>query len=598
MRIPDETIEEIRASTDIVDLVGGFVSLRKAGKSWKGLCPFHTEKTPSFHVTPDRGIFHCFGCGRGGNVYAFLMEHEGLSFLEAVRFLADRAGIALPRPGAEGGRGEDAAREATLRATRAALDWFRKNLADRARGAAAREYLARRGIGADAIETFAIGYALPEWDALLKHLARLGFAPEMLERAGLVVRRERGGGFYDRFRDRVIFPIQGPTGQPIAFGGRLLGDGEPKYLNSPETPIFRKGRGLFGLYPNRGAIRDAGHAVLVEGYTDLIGLHAVGVRNTVAPLGTAFTEEQARLLSNHTRLVVLLYDADDAGRAAALRTIPSLLAAGIAVRVGALPEGADPDDYARREGGDAARRVIEGAAGWVHAVMEATSREGREAQARRVVELLARVPDALALGILLGEASAALGLSEDLLRRETEARRLQSPDAPARAIVVEGGPARRARGADGAHRAERALLALCLREPLLVPLVAQHVGPDDFADAGHRKLAHALLGSSTDAPLTELHALLSRFREEPSIQGLVTEALGAAEEEERKEIKARDYVVRILKRRLERNWERTREELRRAQERKDVEAQRRLMKDLEEQKQASQELVQSIRIPA
>jgi DNA primase len=598
VRLPDEIIEEIRASTDIVDLVGGFVSLRKAGKSWKGLCPFHTEKTPSFHVTPDRGIFHCFGCGRGGNVYAFLMEHEGLSFLEAVRFLADRAGIALPKPSADGTRGEDAVRETTLRATRAALDWFRKGLADRARGARAREYLAGRGIGADAIEAFAIGYAPPEWDGLLKHLARSGFAPEALERAGLIVRRERGGGFYDRFRDRIIFPIQGPTGQPIAFGGRILGEGEPKYLNSPETPIFRKGRGLFGLYANRGAIRDAGHAVLVEGYTDLIGLYSVGVRNTVAPLGTAFTEEQAKILSNHTRLVVLLYDADDAGRAAALRTIPSLLSAGIAVRVGALPEGADPDDFARREGSDAARAVVDGAPGWVHAVMEATSREGREAQARRIVELLGRVSDGLTLGILLREASAALGLSEDLLRRETEARRLQSPDAPARPIAVDGGAGARPAGADGAHRAERALLALCLREPLLVPLVAQHIGPDDFADAAHRRLAHALLGSPDREPLTELHALLARFREEPSIQGLVTEALGASEEEERKELKARDYVLRLLRRRMERTWERTREELRRAQERRDVEAERRLLKDLETQKQASQELVQSVRIPS
>jgi DNA primase len=617
VRIPDEKIEEIRFATDIVELIGGFVALKKAGKSWKGLCPFHTEKTPSFHVDAERGVYHCFGCSRGGDAIDFLMEREGHSFIEAVRFLAERAGIALPRPTADGTGAPDV-RETVMRVNQAAHEWFRRVLRDTGRGAAARAYLASRAIGPEAIETFGIGCAPTGWDGLLTHLVRAGHDPELLERAGLVARRERGGGFYDRFRDRVIFPIFGATGQPIAFGGRILGEGEPKYLNSPETPVFRKGRGLFGLHTNRAAVRDAGWAVLVEGYTDLIALFDVGVRNAVAPLGTALTEEQARLLAHHVRSVVLLYDGDDAGQAAALRALPALLAAGLSVRVARLPAGVDPDDFARRSGAAAVREVLDAAPGWIAHVVAAASDEGREAQAHRVVALLALVEDSLTRAVLATEASAALGLPEALLRSEAAARGPRGAAAPEAsrggvAAAAVGGaraprPAESGAGqrrgasvpeADGAHRAERGLLSLCLREPLLVPLVARHVRAGDFADPTLGRLAGELFNACAAGAATDVaHRLLNRFRDDAAMRGLITESLAPREDGAPGDRLAQDYVKKILTRRLGLEMKRQLEELRKAQDRRDEDAQLRLHRDYNDTKQTFQQIVNDLRIEA
>jgi DNA primase len=598
VRIPDEKIEEIRAATDIVELIGGFVAIKKTGKSWKGLCPFHTEKTPSFHVLPDRGIYHCFGCSRGGNAYSFLMEHEGLGFLDAVRFLADRAGIDLPKPG-RAGAAESDAQDATVRANRLALEWFRANLTDAARGRVAREYLEKRGIARDAIETFAIGYATPGWDGLLTHLVRQGFEPPLLERAGLVVRSERSSGFYDRFRDRVIFPILGPTGQAIAFGGRILAEGEPKYLNSPETPIFRKGRGLFGLYANRAGIREAGEAVLVEGYTDLIALHTAGIRNVVAPLGTAFTPEQAKLLANHARRVTLLYDGDAAGRSAALRALPSLLAAGVSVRIALLPDGVDPDDFARAHGGGGVEQVLAKAAGWVAHVAADAASLGREEQARRVVEMACAVTDPITLGVHVAEAAARLTLPEATIRQGIAARRARVEGA-----AIATGPASAPRSADKrpvappspALRIERALLVLLLREPHLLPEVERHIAAREFEDPDNQRLATALYASASGGAVPDAHALLYQFSEDPRILRIITEALAAPEEESSPAKLANDFVIKILRGRLDKDRLRLREELRVAQGREDHETQMRLLDALTENKRAGLDLSSVVRI--
>jgi len=593
MRLPDEKIEEIRAATDIVELIGGFVSLKKAGKNWKGLCPFHTERTPSFHVMQDRGIFHCFGCGRGGNAYSFMMEHEGLGFLDAVRFLAERAGIALPKPG-RGGDAESDAQDTTVRANRAALEWFRAALADDARGRAARDYLAARGISRDAIETFSIGCAPPGWDGLLSHLVRLGFEPAALERAGLVVRSERSGGYYDRFRERVIFPILGPTGQAIAFGGRILADGEPKYLNSPETPVFRKGRGLFGLYVNRTGIREAGEAILVEGYTDLIALHMIGIRNAVAPLGTAFTPEQGKLLSNHARRVTLLYDGDAAGRAAAQRALPSLLAAGVSVRITLLPNGSDPDEFARASGAAAVSDLLGRAAGWIPHVASETAALGREEQARRVVELLSFVSDPLALGVQLSDAAAALTLPEETLRQALASRRGRTESealaSPRRSALPAAAPA------SALHKIERELLVLLLREPHLTPEVARHIAADEYEDEDNAKLATALYAASDSGGVADAHSVLYRFAGDPRLTRIITEAFAAPEEGAPPEVLAKDRIVKILRCRLEKIRHELSEDLRRAQGRQDADAQVRLVSEIAENKRAWQELQSVVQI--
>lgn len=596
MRIPDEKIEEIRAATDIVELIGGFVALKKTGKSWKGLCPFHTEKTPSFHVLPDRGIYHCFGCSRGGNAYSFLMEHEGLGFLDAVRFLADRAGLDLPKPG-RAGAAESDAQDATVRANRLALEWFRANLADAARGRGAREYLTKRGIAADVIEAFAIGYAAPGWDGLLTHLVRQGFEPPALERAGLVVRSERSSGFYDRFRDRVIFPILGPTGQAIAFGGRVLAEGEPKYLNSPETPIFRKGRGLFGLYANRAGIREAGEAVLVEGYTDLIALHVAGIRNVVAPLGTAFTAEQAKLLANHARRVTLLYDGDAAGRSAALRALPSLLAAGVSVRIALLPDGIDPDDFARAHGADGVQQVLAKASGWVAHVAADAAGLGREEQARRVVEMACAVTDPITLGVHIAEAAARLTLPEATIRQGIAARRARVEGAAIAAAPTPRPADRRpAAPASPAFRIERALLVLLLREPHLLPEVERHIAAREFEDAENQRLATALYAAASGGAAPDAHTLLYQFSEEPRISRIITEALATQEDGVSLQGSVRDHVIKILEWRFDARVREIQEAVRMAQGQDDLTLATKLLADQETLKLERAELRSRVRI--
>jgi DNA primase len=596
VRIPDERIEEVRAATDVVELIGGFVALKKSGKTWKGLCPFHTEKTPSFHVSPERGMYHCFGCGKGGNAIGFLMEHEGLGFLDAVRLLADRAGITLPRPGRAAAAEADE-HEMTVRANRAALDWFRSNLAHPEIGLRAREYVAARGLTARSVDVFAVGFAPAGWDGLIRHLVRRGFEPPDLERAGLVTRSERSAGFYDRFRERIMFPILGPTGQPIAFGGRVLDQGEPKYLNSPETPVFRKGRGLFGLYTNRAAIRESGHVILVEGYTDLIALHQAGVENVVAPLGTAFTPEQARLLIRHAPQVTLLYDGDAAGRAAALRTLPHLLAAGIATRVALLPGGVDPDEFVRREGADAVRRIVGDAPGWVAHVASDSASAGREAQARRMADLIATVPDALAAGIHAAEAAAILGVSEELLKSEVaaRARRAAARDARAETRPLGPEPATDAAGA-GVLDAERQLLSLLVRAPELAALVAARLAPEHFEHEGHRRLAAVLLAPEQGPGAIDPHRLIQDFRDDGSARAIITRALTDPEEEQDSDRLANDFVVKIVRSRLKREFQRVQEELRRAQILRDEEATMRLARDVEEIKRAECDLLSGARI--
>src|SRR5574341_257054 len=294
--IPEAVIAEILQRTDIVGLIGAYLPLKAAGRTHKALCPFHNEKTPSFTVNPERQIFHCFGCGEGGDAIGFLMKQERWSFPEAIRSLADHAGISLPArlhtsPGSGTGQNEHA-RLGLLEIHKTAADFFRRQLQHQTSGAAARQYLRSRGISDAVVERFGLGYAAASWDGLLRHLLRRGFSKNQVEEAGLALPRKDGSGAYDRFRNRLMIPICDPAGQVIAFGGRVLDDSLPKYLNSPETPLYKKGAHLFGLNLAVSAIRDRGAAVVVEGYFDLIALHAHGIQHAVAVLGTALTAHQ------------------------------------------------------------------------------------------------------------------------------------------------------------------------------------------------------------------------------------------------------------------------------------------------------------------
>jgi DNA primase len=354
--IPQEIIEQVKDRTDILDVVSGYVTLSKAGQNFKGLCPFHSEKTPSFMVSPSRQIFHCFGCGTGGNAFTFVMKMEGTSFPETVRELARKAGIAVPevqgaRPAQDSGN-----REKLEKLNEAAQAWFTHNLTQAESGRAARLYLKERGMFEDTLEAFGFGYAPESWDGLLKHLLKGGYTIQDLLAAGMIVQKDGGGrakdvaAYYDRFRSRVMFPIRDLRKKVIGFGGRILGEGMPKYLNSPETPLFNKGRALYLLEKAREAAGRTDTLIIVEGYFDAIALHQAGITNVVATLGTALTPDHIRTIRRYVTNVVLLFDPDEAGVRAALRTLDLFVDSGLGVRVVSLPDGDDPDTFIRNQG--------------------------------------------------------------------------------------------------------------------------------------------------------------------------------------------------------------------------------------------------------
>lgn len=349
--IPDEILDEIRRLCNIVNIIGEYISLEKRGKNYLGLCPFHSEKTPSFSVSEEKQLYYCFGCGAAGNVFGFVMKMEGLTFPEAVRFLARRVGVHIPSP-ERLLRQEKSLEEKLIAASELAARFFCYNLDKTESGKKAKEYLRKRGITADTSEFFKLGYAPRGWDNFLKAAQREGFPPEVLLKAGLVSSRE-GGGYYDRFRDRLMFPICNHTGRVVGFGGRALPWGDkdsPKYLNSPETPVFNKSSMLYGFHLARSYIRSAQSAIIVEGYTDVIAAYQAGFKNVVASLGTSLTDSQGKLLRSQAKEILIAYDADAAGRSATWRGFNLLQDLGCAVKVVELPADSDPDSFIRQNG--------------------------------------------------------------------------------------------------------------------------------------------------------------------------------------------------------------------------------------------------------
>src|SRR6266581_4607237 len=352
MRFPQTFIDDLRRQADIVRVVQDYVSLKKAGANWVARCPFHKETKPSFSVNPAKEIFYCFGCQKGGSVFNFIMEIERVTFPEAIKIVADKSGVPLPKM-VDDSRFEARQRESdqVIELNQWALSWWEQQLErSSAPARAARKYLDGRDINEETRKTFRLGFAPDSWEALSTQLRQKGATQEQIERSGLVVKKEEGGS-YDRFRGRLMFPVFDAQGKPIAFGGRTLDpEGEPKYLNSPETTAYTKGRHLFGLNLTRDEIRRAGFAILVEGYLDLIIPYQFGVRNLVASLGTALTPEQVKLIGRFARKVVVNYDGDRAGVQAAKRAIETILAEDLDVKVLVLPDNADPDEFIRKHG--------------------------------------------------------------------------------------------------------------------------------------------------------------------------------------------------------------------------------------------------------
>ncbi len=440
-------VDAVRRAGDIVKLISDYVPLRPSGSRLKGLCPFHQEKTPSFSVDPGLQLFYCFGCHTGGDVFKFVMLYEKVEFPEAVQLLAQRWGVPLPAAR----RPEDDRRSRLLDMNREAEAFFRGRLADPDAGRAARQYLARRGLSRETASRLGLGYAPDAWEALRSHLVARRFRPHEIVEGGLAVHRKDAEGEYDRFRDRLVFPIRDVGGRTVAFGGRALRDAEPKYLNSPETAAYVKGEHLYGLDLARDAIRREGHAVIVEGYLDLAAAHQAGVGQAVASLGTAFTASQARLLSRFTERVVVGYDGDAAGSAATARSVDILLERGFQVRATELPAGMDPDDYVRKEGPEAYARLVRNAPGYLEwllgrevAARDVSRVEEKVAAVNALLPRLAKLPSAVERAAWAGQLADALRIEDDLVMqelgralRESRPSIRQRPGEPARVRETE-----------------------------------------------------------------------------------------------------------------------------------------------------------------
>ena len=428
-------VDEVRAAADIVRIVGDYVKLRKAGANYMGLCPFHQEKTPSFAVHPAKQIFHCFGCGVGGDVFKFVMMIDSLTFPEALRRVAEKVGITVSETFGEGAHDPNARIRATLfKMHEAAAKFFAGQLTGTAEGRLARAYLEDRGLDDEAMGRFRLGYAPGDGQALTRYLGGAlrqmlqggsENEPELREKSGLIMRDAERNRHYDRFRRRIIFPIANDSGKVVAFAGRALGDEHPKYLNSPETPIYTKGRVLYHLDRAAQAIRKLDYAILVEGYMDCIAVASIGIENVVASCGTSLTEGQIRLLARYSRRVVVNYDPDSAGVAATERSLALLLEEGFEAKVLALPGKLDPDSFIRKEGSGRYRELLSGAPTYIDyltnramAAHNLTTPEGKVGAANAVLPYLARVPNPMLRVEMAGRLAERLRLDERLLREE------------------------------------------------------------------------------------------------------------------------------------------------------------------------------------
>src|SRR6266498_2264255 len=421
------TREQIRAASDIVDVVGSYLPLKRAGANFVALCPFHKEKTPSFNVHPQRQIFHCFGCHKGGDVFTFVQEYENIGFSEAVQRLAERARIPLEFEKGPGAQKHRFLKETLLLIHEQITQRWQTALAQESAGQIARDYLKKRGVSDEAVKLFRLGYAPDAWDDTVNWARSKGHELPVVEQAGLILRKEGSDHFYDRFRGRLIFPICDEQGRVIGFSGRILTGDEKvaKYVNSPETPIFTKSKVFFGLDKSKRALLDSQHAIVCEGQLDLIASFMAGVENIVAPQGTAFTADHARILKRYVEEVVLCFDSDTAGQAAAVRALDSLLASGLAIRVATVPAPHDPDSFIKANGGPAFKQLIEGAEGFFDyylgrlcATNETNTDKGRLAVLRGMAEAVHKTGNVVLIDTYAQKTALRLGVAPDAVRLE------------------------------------------------------------------------------------------------------------------------------------------------------------------------------------
>jgi DNA primase len=537
MRFPQTFIDDLKRQADIVRVIQDYVQLKKKGANWMACCPFHKEKTPSFSVSPAKEIFYCFGCHKGGSVFNFVMEMERVAFPEAIKLVAEKSGVPLPVM-VEDSRfqARRAESEEVIELNKWALEWWELQLETSGEAKIARDYLVRREITEETTKTFRLGYAPDSWEALSSHLRQKGASQDQIERSGLVVKKDSGSGSYDRFRGRLIFPVLDIQGKPIAFGGRTLKDEDAKYINSPETAAYIKGRNLFGLNLTRDEIRRSGFVILVEGFLDLIVPYQFGIRNVAASLGTALTPEQVKLLGRFARKVVVNYDGDKAGVQAAKKAIEILLAEDLEVKILVLPDGADPDDFLKKFGATEYHRRRGEAQPHIQFVIDQavgdrklSNPADKEAAIDEVMPYVRAVRSRIQKREYFDIAMDSLRISDASLKRELwhsirggagevprTARRAATPSFSKPTV------------------AEQQLLELLLADDALRSAVLAKLEPEDYNELPTAPIFQALIDGERESATIDFDYLTSKI-EEPAVVELLPALLmsDAGESEEK-----------------------------------------------------------------
>ncbi len=498
MKISDDTINEIKSRAHIVDVIGEYVHLKQAGNNYKGLCPFHSEKTPSFMVSPSKGIFHCFGCGAGGNVFTFLMKFKGITFPEAVRVLGEKVGIRVSAASVESSSGEKI--ESIYQINKETAQLFAKNL-DTHSGEAAREYLRNRKIDTETQKCYQIGYAPDRWDALLTYFGKRGYGSDLLEEAGLIVKRKRGTGYYDRFRNRIMFPIQDSMERVIGFGGRTFGSSDtdtPKYINSNENPVYHKGKNLYGFNIASEYIRKSGFALIVEGYMDVLRMFKEDFRNTVAPLGTALTEDQISLMMRYTRRIFLCFDPDEAGKKAMIRAAHLMHSKGIDPSIILIPSGRDPGDFFDEYTKEDFQLFLDGAEPGIHFIVDSFVDRKKSYTANEKIVILQEASeyylgmrDTILQHEFLKILSSALGISDTLIRQELDSLSHQRLSSASRGRTPSTKDAHTK--IKSSISAEQYLLLLLLSNPELLSIAESRLDESYFRGKWTKQLWSAII---------------------------------------------------------------------------------------------------------
>ena len=574
MRFPRGFADDVKNQADIVRIVSDYVTLKKRGANHMACCPFHSEKTPSFNVHQTKGIYKCFGCGAGGSIFDFIMRIEGCSFPEAVRIIAEKSGIPIPVvEETEDFKKLAHDREAILKLNEWAASFFENQLKLEQEGERAREYIASRGINDDTQKLFRIGYAPDRWDGLINHLREMGATTDEIDSSGLAVVKEQGG-FYDRFRGRVIFPITDSQNRVIAFGGRVMGEGEPKYLNSPETAVYIKGRNLYGLAHSKNQIRNLGFAILVEGYLDCIIPFQEGVHNVVASLGTALTDSQVRLLRRYMDQpqIVVNFDPDSAGQAATMRSIEMLLTEGFKANILHMPTDEDPDEYVRAHGGESFLKLLKTTQPYIEYIINTVTAgsdisrpSGKVEAINSILPHLARMRDKVARADYADQIADRLRVDSRVIRdelRRVATNRQQSLDP------------KRVRAAQEITVAERQLLELMLASSDVRRAIAPNLKEEDYGELATAAIFSAIITLHDEEAEIDFSTLTDRMegeQERELISALIISDLAWAIENDFDTLfkKATEALSSLRRRKLERRLDQIQMELGQAEREQD-----------------------------